>query len=292
MNARTAPCTRCGSLILFGMRACRKCGATFDYGASPPPEPTQAEIIAALGPMDGVRPAAASNPGIRPAAQSNPGVRPAAQPNAGVRPAAQPNAATRPAAQPNAGVRSAAQQRAQPPMSSGQGAPMATPPAAGGGDMASFLDTGRFDGQAEGPVQTEAIEGFIDSSLFAQYTPETVDTEVVEGLEQTGFQEVGDVATEALPVEHTSVEAAPDVPVQAEAIEGFIDSSLFAHYTPATVETEAIEGFEGSPSAQNLRPTKPRKAANDDDLYECTECGLPHDKTVCPSCGARRRGEG
>jgi hypothetical protein len=48
MSLRTAPCPSCGNTIVFGERRCRSCGTTFDYGATPPPEPTAAQVFDAL----------------------------------------------------------------------------------------------------------------------------------------------------------------------------------------------------------------------------------------------------
>src|SRR5690606_2859431 len=45
----TAPCTSCRQLVVYGQRRCHSCGATFDYGPSPPPEPTAAQVREALG---------------------------------------------------------------------------------------------------------------------------------------------------------------------------------------------------------------------------------------------------
>jgi len=48
MSLRTAPCPSCGNTIVFGERRCRSCGTAFDYGATPPPEPTAAQVFDAL----------------------------------------------------------------------------------------------------------------------------------------------------------------------------------------------------------------------------------------------------
>ena len=61
MSMRTAPCPRCQNTIVFGERQCGKCQMAFDYGPTAPPQPTQAEIMAALlavSPAPGPQPAA------------------------------------------------------------------------------------------------------------------------------------------------------------------------------------------------------------------------------------------
>jgi hypothetical protein len=45
---RVAQCPRCQGPLVFGERACRTCGQTFDYGAGGPPVPTDAELVTAL----------------------------------------------------------------------------------------------------------------------------------------------------------------------------------------------------------------------------------------------------
>ena len=48
MSLRTAPCPSCQNTIVFGERRCRSCGMDFDYGPAGPPEPSQADVMAAL----------------------------------------------------------------------------------------------------------------------------------------------------------------------------------------------------------------------------------------------------
>jgi len=67
MSLRTAPCPTCGNTIVFGERRCRGCGMVFDYGPSPPPEPSAAQIFDALAGQSGApstppTPAAPSTP--------------------------------------------------------------------------------------------------------------------------------------------------------------------------------------------------------------------------------------
>lgn len=48
MALQVAQCPRCKMALVFGEKACVHCGQTFQYGASSPPQPTPAEIRAAL----------------------------------------------------------------------------------------------------------------------------------------------------------------------------------------------------------------------------------------------------
>jgi hypothetical protein len=68
MALRTAPCPTCGNTIVFGERRCRGCGTTFDYGASPPPEPTPAQVFDALAAASGAPSMAATTPPAPPPA--------------------------------------------------------------------------------------------------------------------------------------------------------------------------------------------------------------------------------
>jgi hypothetical protein len=45
---QVVPCPTCRSAVVVGERHCRGCGQRFDYGATPPPEPSPQEIYAAL----------------------------------------------------------------------------------------------------------------------------------------------------------------------------------------------------------------------------------------------------
>lgn len=92
MSLRTAPCPTCAGTIVFGERRCRSCGMTFDYGAEPPPEPTQADIFDAL--LSAPEPAAQPTPAPRPSA-ATPQPRPTAPITPPPRPATQaPGGAT------------------------------------------------------------------------------------------------------------------------------------------------------------------------------------------------------
>lgn len=48
MSLPTAPCTHCRARIVYGQRSCPACGTRFDYGPTPPPEPTPAQVQEAL----------------------------------------------------------------------------------------------------------------------------------------------------------------------------------------------------------------------------------------------------
>jgi hypothetical protein len=231
----TAPCTSCGQRVVYGQRRCPACGTTFDYGPTPPPEPTPAQVHEAHA-----------------FAQSQ-------------------LAPSLTAAAP-----AAARAREAMPLDA----------------TADFLDTGRFDDVPDSQVVPEAIPGFIDSTLFKAFTPAHVDVEAVDGLEQTAYDGggAGVFLSEAPPVEHTSLGAVGEV--ATEAIPGFIESTLFKAFTPAVIQTEAVEGLEISTSAaaSGQRPARAPAGGGKGAGLPCRDCGMAHDETSCPACGARRRG--
>ncbi len=153
--------------------------------------------------------------------------------------------------------------------------------------QAAFVDTGRYSG-AEAPVQTEAIPGFIDSTLFAAYTPKEDSSTPMAGLEGTAYDAADTPVLTADPrqmgVELPSQAAVGEVEV--EDIPGFIDSTLFAAYTPPTVQTEAVAGLETSPS----RPRAFQSSGADVESSACVSCGTGFalDRSRCPSCGTPR----
>lgn len=234
----TAPCTQCRRLVVYGQRSCMHCGASFQYGPQPPPEPSLAQVHEALAAALAAPPAAAAAP---------------------------------------------------PPPAPGPGLP-----GVGGavGPASALLDatveTGRYDQSTKAPVVTEAIPGFVDSTLFKAFTPAHVETEQVEGLESTGFGAVRDAPPgDFVPLETTSYGEVGLV--ATEAIPGFVDSTLFKAFTPGTVETEAVDGFEAGAGATSLRPVRRRNSVETG--AACSECGTLHQSTLCPTCGARRRGD-
>lgn len=231
MPLATAPCPKCRTLLVYGQRQCMRCQERFDYGASPPPEPSADQIREAL-------------------------------------------AHTQAALQ-------AQQQAAQvPPV------PQAPPVAQASADL---IDRGRYDDALATPVQTEAIPGFIDSTLFAAFTPKEVAVERLADLESTQVADEGaPVPAEpaGLELELTSYGEVGEV--QGEAIPGFIDSTLFKAFTPDHVETETPEGLEVLPTAFAARASRASVPAGEDGLVACRDCGTPHDRAVCPACGARR----
>lgn len=245
MPLATAPCPKCRTLLVYGQRQCLRCGERFDYGASPPPEPTPQQIHEALAHAGG----------------------PAA-------PAAAPPAPPPPVAP-------------QPPL-----APAAVQAQAAAEE--DLIDRGRYDDSQAAQVHAEEIPGFIDSTLFAAFTPKEVAVERIADLESTQVEDAGAPTTiepQALELEQTSFQAVGDV--QGEDIPGFIDSTLFKAFTPAEVQTETPDGLEVLPTAFSTRAgtATPARAAADDELEPCSDCGARHDRVVCPACGARRRGD-
>lgn len=154
MSLPTAPCTHCRQRVVYGQRRCPACGTTFDYGPAPPPEPTPAQVQEALMAAD-IQAQIQAQSGPHPAA---PGV-----PAAPAAPAIRPPATARPA-----------MASAYAPVSVPSGAPLVDD---------DFIDRGRYDEQSTAPVQVEDIPGFVDSTLFKAFTPDVVETEVVDGLE-------------------------------------------------------------------------------------------------------------
>src|SRR5688572_28770260 len=216
MPLKVAACPVCKQPLVFGERKCRNCGQVFQYGAAPPPEPSFSEIAAAL----------------RAAGQPVPDYLTFDEAPAPPRPAP----ASRPAAPPIGQPARAAppQRRADVPQLEG-------------------LDTGRF--KSIDVVQTEDIPGFIDSSLFAQFTPKEVDVAPVFGLE-TGRVEVGEVrAIPSVDVDHT---ARPDVgEVVTTQVSGIFHSD-FLKAPPVPIDAGGLEGLEQSPST-----ARPRAATAD-----------------------------
>lgn len=244
----TAPCTQCRRIVVYGQRSCMQCGASFQYGPQPPPEPTPAQIQEALATALATQPAAVSTP---PSVASPSGPPPPHPPS---------------------------------PVVPGYGGP-------GGPSNAFFeeaVDTGRYDHTTKAQVTPEAIPGFVDSTLFKAFTPRHVETERVEGLEATGFVPVREAPPgDFVPLETTSYGEVGLV--ATEAIPGFVDSTLFKAFTPSTVQTENVDGFEAGTSATSLRPARRRTPGETDTA--CSQCGTLHQSTLCPTCGARRRGD-
>lgn len=249
MSLRTAPCPTCAGTIVFGERRCRSCGMTFDYGPNPPAEPTQAEIFDAL--LSAPEPAKAPASSGGSSTATTPPARPAAP-----TPPARPASSTPPS----------------PAVASSS-------PASSGATLEG-LDTGRFD---VGEVSVDDIPGFIDSSLFASMTPDTVDVAPVAGLEVTHV-EVGDVAEiKHLDVEGTFADVGEVVP--SAAVPGLYGASMFK------TDIDFAAGGDQSPmldvTTLKVRPKAAKRATvADDDLgaIVCANCGLLHSKPRCPTC--------
>jgi len=166
--------------------------------------------------------------------------------------------------------------------------PAAAAAAAPAVEQASFIDTGRFDGADAAAAPAEDVPGLIDSRLYGAFTPEQVHAPPMEGLlthhvetpdvpalgaqsagaglMMTGYQDVGDVQTEAPP--------------------GFIDSTLYGQYTPDHVQTAELPGVERT--STTLMSTTARAVADDDGPRTCVSCSTPIRTSTCPECGARQ----
>lgn len=163
------------------------------------------------------------------------------------------------------------------------------------GGMGELLDRGRFEDEASAPLETEAVPGLIDSRLFAAYVPATLEVEALPDLESTSHDEASEqgppsgafLGAPMGEVESTHFAASGEV--LTEEVPGLIDSTLFAAYTPAVVETVQIEGLEQTGVVVAGRnPARARPAAGGATRV-CSECGVAHERAVCPACGARTR---
>jgi len=138
------------------------------------------------------------------------------------------------------------------------------------------LDTGRL--AAVGAVDVEEIPGFIDSTLFAAYTPRSVDVATMPGLEVTRQAEV-QVQTRML----SDIDGQP-VPVGdvvTQEVPGLFGSDLFR------ADVDIAAGASASPSLDvttNSRPTK-KSASSQGRRVVCASCATIHHLSRCPSCG-------
>ncbi len=270
MSLQVAPCPRCRSPIVFGERQCRSCAQPFNYGATPPPEPSPEQVQHAIATLRQQM-------------------------------AAQQQVQQQQAQQQQAQQQQDARQRAMQDQALEQAAARRANTAAGAAD---FVDTGRFDSATAGEVEPEEIPGFVDSSLFAAYTPKTVNVAAIEGLEKTARDEVGEVAVQRS-ADMVPTSAARVGEVTTEDIPGFIDSSLFAKFTPDHVDVQLVDGLDIG-GGGNLRKTalpsaagamgasrggRPgRRLTGEGDLEEirCV-CGAKSKSTRCPACGTIRK---
>lgn len=254
MPLRIAPCPRCQRPLVFGERNCRSCGQAFNYGARNPPEPTFAQVVEAL--------------------------RAAGHPAPSLDESAAPAAA-------QAAYLGAPAAPAPHPRSIPSGAPVNDLPAPAGPAIAG-LDSGRFE--RVGEVRVDDIPGFIDSSLYAAFTPKHVETAPVAGLDSGRAVEVGQVRVAPVQgVEPTAKDAVGEVPV--EDIPGLFHSD-FLRAPEVPLRTQSIDGLEVSVSAARAtaagKPAARRKGSKE--LGNCTcNCGTTHRLPRCPSCGTPHR---
>jgi hypothetical protein len=242
MALQVAQCPRCKSALVFGEKSCVHCGQTFQYGASAPPTPTQAQIDEALRVA---RAPPRANAGLAQAQQSL-----------------------------DAAVRARTQQSVPPGTS--PGAPRGGAPTGG---TVEGLDTGRFGDV--GTVESEEIPGFIDSTLFKAFTPAHVDTQQVNGFDGGRFAEVGQVAM-AAPV-GLEATARDDVDVGfVGTVSGIFGSDI---YDTRNVEVQPppVDGLDASPSVQ--RATKLKRVTDENLEKIVCRCGETHRLPRCPSCG-------
>ncbi len=247
MTLPTAPCTRCRATVVYGEPQCRKCGQPFQYGAGNVPVPSPHQIQEAL--------IAAAADAISGPNQAAPG----------------------PGAPPSPAPLTDGPAPSPVPLTDG---PRPSPVGAPAEPAPSWLDQGRFDDV--GQVGTEAIPGFIDSTLFGAFSAGDAATATMPGLETHHAPDI-DVHSEDLSGVLDQGRFDDVGQVRTEDIPGFIDSSLFAAYTPDTVATVAVPGLESTANAGTRKGVASDEGAH---LAPCTQCGTMHDRARCPSCGA------
>ena len=169
-----------------------------------------------------------------------------------------------------------------PPMP-GATTPLSRPPAPApahiGVDVGTMpgLDSGRQD--AVGDVEVEEIPGFIDSTLYAAWTPRTVDIATMPGLEATRQAEV---TVQARMLSDIDGQPVPIGDVVTEAVPGLFGSDLFR------ADVDIAAGASASPSLEvttNSRPTKRPLSSSAGRRIMCATCATIHQLSRCPSCG-------
>ena len=146
------------------------------------------------------------------------------------------------------------------------------------------LDTGRYEATGDVPVQD--IPGFIDSSLFAAFTPKNVDVMPLAQLERTSNDGVGDVAPVVTPgLERTRQDVDAAVPLMPlVAIE---HTALVAAAVPVPVVP--VPELEASLRARRAGEPAPRVLARGElAAVICRSCGHRHAHQRCPQCGTAR----
>ena len=151
---------------------------------------------------------------------------------------------------------------------------VAQPASAAANDTMPRLDTGR---QAPvGDVATEDIPGFVDSTLFAAWTPPNADVATMPGLEVTRQAEVQVHTTMLAGIDSTPV---PVGDVVTQAVPGLFGSDVFR------TDVDVAAGASASPSLDvtiNSRPARPTPALL---RVSCPSCATMHAQSRCPSCG-------
>ena len=181
--------------------------------------------------------------------------------------------------------RGAAPAPAPHPRSIPQGAPVGDVPELAG------IDSGRF--APVGDVSVDDIPGFVDSTLYASFTPKQVAVAQVAGLDTGRADQVGEVRAALVPgLEATGRDLVGAVPT--EDVPGLFHSD-FLRAPEVPLARERIEGLEvsprGRPTAASASARGARKGRGSDELPTITcMCGTAHRLPRCPSCGTRHRG--
>ena len=138
------------------------------------------------------------------------------------------------------------------------------------------LDTGRF---SVGDVDVDDVPGLIDSTLFAAFTPATVEVDHIPGLETTQ-QAGGDVEVRSAPIPGLDSGNAEVGDVQVQSVPGLFGSDIFR------TDTDVPAGAERSLSVLDISPNAGlRRKEHVVVRHPCPTCGTVHAESRCPSCG-------
>jgi hypothetical protein len=137
------------------------------------------------------------------------------------------------------------------------------------------LDTGRLD--VVGDVEVEEIPGFIDSTLYAAWTPRDVQVAPLLDLETTATTTPA-VRTQLLPDLDRTIEVGD---VVTEAVPGLFGSDLFRTDVDFAAGASASAALDVTP---NTRKAKVRTSSSERRVA-CASCGTVHAFARCPSCG-------
>jgi hypothetical protein len=139
------------------------------------------------------------------------------------------------------------------------------------------LDTGRL--AVVGHVDVEEIPGFIDSTLYAAWTPRDVHVAPLRDLETTATSTPA-VRTQQLSDLDRTIEVGD---VVSEAVPGLFGSDLFRTDIDFAAGAAASAALDVTPNTRKAKAkaktsSAPRRVA-------CASCGTVHPFARCPGCG-------